>query len=53
MHPRIINLLVAWRETGRADSSCVDYADTCVEYLTEHDQIEQTFKPQTKGAHQH
>ena len=35
MHERLISLLVEWCETPRADSSCVAYKDTCVEFLQE------------------
>ena len=35
MHDRMISLLVEWCETPRADSSCVAYKDTCVEFLAD------------------
>ena len=35
MHERLISLLVEWCETPRAESSCVAYKDTCVEFLQE------------------
>jgi hypothetical protein len=33
MHERLVSLLVEWCETPRANSACVAYKDTCVEYL--------------------
>eukprot|EP00438_Fugacium_kawagutii_P019393 Skav219439 [mRNA] locus=scaffold1461:124632:129212:- [translate_table: standard] len=33
MHERLISLLVEWCETPRAESACVAYKDTCVEFL--------------------
>lgn len=33
MHERLISLLVEWCETPRAESACVAYKDTCVEYF--------------------
>ena len=49
MHERIINLLVEWCETDRADSSCVAYADTCVEYLTDHEQSDRILRHKDKS----
>ena len=35
MHERMISLLVEWCETPRAESSCVAYKDTCVEFTAD------------------